>query len=605
MTNLNPESFMKACIKQPFLLPVLIAGLGLILAGRVPAQTFTTLHNFTDGIDGVSLQAGLVLSGNVLYGTTEYGGAQGGSTLFAVNTDGSGFRIVYYFSAETPNNLGFNANSDAGGSDGTLVLSGNTLYGASYDGGTNGTGAVFAVNTNGTFTLLHTFSAANTNPATGLFTNSDGYGAEAGMILSGSTLYGTTENGGTKGYGVVFKVNTNGTGFQNLHNFTNSTDGSIPHTLVISGNTLFGTTLGISGNGTVFALNTNGTGFTPLHSFPATNFSLTTGGPGSGPGYTNTDGVAPSGLALYGNTLYGTAVWGGTNGNGTVFALNTNGTGFTTLHSFKASRTNSTGVYTNSEGVHPIEFGGLILSSNTLYGTANLGGISGNGAVFAVNTNGTGFTNLYNFTATKSDSFDDTNSDGANPYAGLLLSGNTLYGTAKAGGTNGGGTAFSLTVSSIVVPLGVTTTSLPNATNGVAYSQTLMATGGQTPYRWTNISGALPTGLTLATNGIISGTPTTNGTFNFTVKVTDSLFSNATQALTLTVGSPPNVTLQPTNSLVTATIGNNVNLSVSVTGTGPFSYQWQLNGTNLLNGIITTVAGRRDKRLRWRQRLAD
>ena len=184
----------------------------------------------------------------------------------------------------------------------------------------------------------------------------------------------------------------------------------------------------------------------------------------------------------------------------------------------------------------------------------------------------------------------NTNSDGANPYAGLTLSGNTFYGTAKAGGTNGDGTVFSLmlVLSASVV---VTTTSLPNATNGVAYNQTLMATGGQTPYTWTNISGALPSGLTLATNGVISGTPTTNGTFNFTVKVTDSLFSNATQALTLTVGSPPNVTLQPTNSLVTATIGNNVNLSVSVTGTGPFSYQWQLNGTNLLNGIITTVAG--------------
>ena len=61
--------------------------------------------------------------------------------------------------------LGFHTNSDAGGSDGTLVLSGNTLYGASYDGGTNGTGAVFAVNTNGTFTLLHDFSAAKTNPS--------------------------------------------------------------------------------------------------------------------------------------------------------------------------------------------------------------------------------------------------------------------------------------------------------------------------------------------------------------------------------------------------------------------------------------------------------
>ena len=52
------------------------------------------------------------------------------------------------------------------------------------------------------------------------------------------------------------------------------------------------------------------------------------------------------------------------------------------------------------------------------------GGSSGNGTVFAVNTDGTGFTNLHSF-------YCCTNSDGAYPYAGLILSGNTLYGTAS------------------------------------------------------------------------------------------------------------------------------------------------------------------------------
>ena len=68
------------------------------------------------------------------------------------------------------------------------------------------------------------------------------------------------------------------------------------------------------------------------------------------------------------------------------------------------------------------------------------------------------------------------------------------------------------------IPLQVTTTALPNGTNGVAYSQQLSAIDGQPPYSWSLISGALPPGLTLATNGVISGTPTTNGTFNFTVQ---------------------------------------------------------------------------------------
>ena len=150
----------------------------------------------------------------------------------------------------------------------------------------------------------------------------------------------------------------------------------------------------------------------------------------------------------------------------------------------------------------------------------------------------------------------------------------------------GNGTLFSISLALVV-----TTTSLPSGMNGAAYNQTLTAFGGQTPYSWTNSSGALPPGLTLTTNGVISGTPTTNGTFNFTVKVTDALSATATQPLTLTVSGSLSVAIQPTNNSVTNMVGNNVSFSVSVAGNGPFSYQWQLNGTNLPNGIITTVAG--------------
>jgi uncharacterized repeat protein (TIGR03803 family) len=126
-------------------------------------------------------------------------------------------------------------------------------------------------------------------------------------------------------------------------------------------------------------------------------------------------------LVLSGNTLYGTAFGGGSSGNGTVFALNTDGTGFTNLHSFNGS-----------DGANPQA--GLVPSSNTLYGTAYQGGSSGNGTVFALNTDGTGFTNLHSFNG----------SDGANPVAGLVLSCNTLYGTTFRGGSGGNGTVFSL-----------------------------------------------------------------------------------------------------------------------------------------------------------------
>ncbi|MHC4715029.1 MAG: putative Ig domain-containing protein, partial [Planctomycetota bacterium] len=86
--------------------------------------------------------------------------------------------------------------------------------------------------------------------------------------------------------------------------------------------------------------------------------------------------------------------------------------------------------------------------------------------------------------------------------------------------------------------LEITTTSLPNGTVDVAYSETLAATGGVTPYTWSVISGSLPSGLSLASStGVISGTPTTEETANFTVQVTDSQdpADTDTQALSITI----------------------------------------------------------------------
>jgi len=70
--------------------------------------------------------------------------------------------------------------------------------------------------------------------------------------------------------------------------------------------------------------------------------------------------------------------------------------------------------------------------------------------------------------------------------------------------------------------LAVATTSLPAASEGVAYSFQLQATGGVPPYTWAISSGALPAGLSLSSGGLIAGTPTSGGAFNFTVTVTDS-----------------------------------------------------------------------------------
>ena len=282
------------------------------------------------------------------------------------------------------------------------------------------------------FTILHSFTAT-AGPFPGPYTNGDGANPGAALILSGSTLYGTASGGGSGGAGTVFKVNTDGTLFTTLHSFgalsssssgTNS-DGAWPGGLVLSGNTLYGTAGGgSSGNGTVFAVKTDGSAFSILHEFTGPYCDTCAS-------ITNTDGIFPSGgLVLCGNTLYGATVTGGSSGNGTVFKVNTDGSGFKTLYVFSAAPPGS--VTVNADGAWPSAR--LLLSGSTLYGTAEFGGSSGSGTVFALSTNGTGFTTLHNFGG----------ADGAVPRGELILSGNTLYGTASAGGDLYRGTVFKL-----------------------------------------------------------------------------------------------------------------------------------------------------------------
>ncbi len=120
------------------------------------------------------------------------------------------------------------------------------------------------------------------------------------------------------------------------------------------------------------------------------------------------------------------------------------------LYSFTAT---SGTPLTNSDGASPR--GSLIVSGGTLYGTAYNGGRFGSGTLFGISTNGTGFTNLYTFTYNST--YPYTNSDGAHPNAALLLSGNTLYGTAYNGGNPGisveYGTVFSFTLATVSLPL--------------------------------------------------------------------------------------------------------------------------------------------------------
>lgn len=349
-----------------------------------------------------------------------------------------------------------------------------------------------------TFTILHNFDALIPS----MYTNNDGFSPHSGLILSGKTLYGTTGSAGAYGIGTVFAVNTDGTGFTNLHSF----DGTIGNAegeagLVLSGNTLYGTIIYggifsstshlanpvvVNGGGMIFSLNTNGGDFAIVHEFdpwngaegshpyggvtvsggrlygttlgngvtPATGPALGTvfGVNADGTGFAtlhtfynlccpeiNIDGAKPSDkLILLRSTLYGTARVGGCGGNGTVFRLNTDGTGFTVLHSF-AGGTNRNFNVINSDGANPW---GLLLVGSRAYGCTSTGGSSGSGTVFAVNADGTLFRTLHIFAPVSGPNY--TNSDGASPRGVFAALGSTLYGTAESGGPSGAGTVFSI-----------------------------------------------------------------------------------------------------------------------------------------------------------------
>jgi uncharacterized repeat protein (TIGR03803 family) len=315
-------------------------GNGTVYTINTDGTGFKTLHSFTatayqgyyqyTNSDGAAPNS-LILSDNALYGTSSKGGSSGNGTVFAINTDGTGFKTIHSFTATDTNS----ANSDGAFPTG-LILAGKTLYGNAGLGGSGGGGTVFAVNTDATgFTVLHTFSGG-----------SFGANLNGPLVLSGNVLYGTS--GDLEGYGTVFAVNTDGTGFNSFP--IPSGLGLGPFSgLTLSGNRLYGTSA--FGSDAIFAVNTDGTGFTMLHTFA---------GRGQPPPY----------LLLSGNTLYGTT-------RGTVFAVNTDGAGFTTLYSFSLIQFS-----TNSDGAFPV--GGLILSGNTLYGTASEGGSSGFGTVFSL-----------------------------------------------------------------------------------------------------------------------------------------------------------------------------------------------------------------------------
>lgn len=428
--------------------PVAIATLAAVVPAYLPAQIPDALHSFSadsyTNLDGSGPLTELILSGNTLYGAAS-GGANGSGTnnhgtVFSINTDGSGFSVLHTFTGLTSSGTvpPVDINTDGLDPEGTMVLCGGMLYGSAGSGGTNGSGTLFALSTDGSvFSVLHTFQT--NNPTQIPDTNSEGVFPNS-LILCGDALYGTAKEGGN-GFGTIFSIKTNGTDFTVLHTFSGG-DGEYPQsTLVISDGILYGTTpFGGAGAGTVFSIGTNGANFTVIRSLPLNG--------------TTEAGAYLDGLLLSGDTLYGTTSVGGTNRTGSIFSLGTDGSAFTVLHNF-----NTNGIGANFDGVNPQ--GGLVLIGDTLYGTANEGGLNGNGTIFSINTNGSGFSTLYAFTGLHA----ATNLDGAHPRTGVVPGGAYFYGTAYFGGGNANGTIFGLAMTPTITNLNLAG---PNAVlNGI------------------------------------------------------------------------------------------------------------------------------------------
>lgn len=389
----------------------------LVCAGvtRSQAAPYTLLHGFAGGTsDGANPQYGsLATDGTALYGFASTGGPSNKGVLFKINTDGSGYQIVHAFSGLAFSDvlLGGSGNPNDGATPyGTPLLIGSTLYGTTQFGGTNGTGSIFKINMDGSgFQLLHSFGAG--------FGPWDHFAPNCALVTDGTTLYGMTTVS-QLGLGGIFSIGTNGTNYRDLHDFTTyPTDGANPKGgLLISGGTLYGMTLegGANGLGTIFQMNTDGSGFQLVHSFS---------------GSAN-DGASPFGsLILNGSTLYGTTGGGGGNNAGTVFSIDRSGANFQLVHRFSTA-----------EGSQPM--GDLTLSNATLFGMTSGTNSAASGTIFEVNTDGSGFQTAHTFRWSSPKNL----TDGSKPIGSLVLVGSQLYGMTVAGGSSrNAGALFSFT----------------------------------------------------------------------------------------------------------------------------------------------------------------
>ncbi len=466
---------------------------GTVFKLNKDGSNFVVLKNL-GGTNGSAARSGvLAASDGALYGTTTTGGSVNRGVVYRVTADGSSFTVLHNFLGTT---------TDGGRLDARLTEGPNgALYGVTFGGGSGSRGTVFQINKDGSgYAVIKSFAGNATEggtPTTPLMVAPDGTLFGANTTVGGDTygllyrlnadgsgftalrsfaapdgsipfapvteasdgvLYGTTYLGGGSAKGVLYRVNKDGSGYSVLHRFTNGTDGSYPLGAIVEGSD--GLLYGAASNsstvyGALYRQNKDGSGFTVIHAFGGT-----------------ADGSGPQGLIEGSDGLiYGCASGGGSANFGTVFRMAKDGSSYTVLHHFAGGP---------SDGKFP--YASVVEAPNgKLYGTTTAGGSADLGIVFVVNKDGTGYTILHQFAGGAS--------DGATPYAGLYVaSDGRLYGTTTAGGSANLGTLFSL------------------ATDGSGYTVFKQFSGsdGSGPYY----------GSLIEKNGVLYGTAAAGGTFS-------------------------------------------------------------------------------------------
>ncbi|WP_380787837.1 putative Ig domain-containing protein [Sphingomonas sp. R86521] len=376
----------------------------------------------------------------------------------------------------------------------------------------------------------------------------------AGVTLSASgTLAGTPSASGSFAFSVTATDSSGGTG---------PYAGTRSYTLVIGSPTMLLAPATVAG-GTVGA---------------AYSASILAIGGTAPYGFAITAGALPAGVTLAANgTLSGTPSAGGS------FAFTVTATDATPAGSggpYTASRAYSLTVAVPSVTLSPASLpaghAGTAYSQtlSAAGGTAPYGYALGAGALPAGLTLAAGGTLAGTPTTSGSFTFSVTATDssgGTGPYAGTR--------------------SYTLVIAAPTLALGPAAGPLPSAAVGSAYSQLFGATGGTGPYSFKLSGGALPTGLALASNGTVSGTPTVSGSFGFDVTLTDAGGPGAgtTQHYTLAVLAPT-IILAPA-TLASATVGTAYDITLAALG-GIAPYSYAVTGGSLPAGLGLDGTGR-------------